>query len=42
MHCVSTYPLKDETANLKFINTLKKSLSAKLVIVGMKVVLLFL
>ena len=24
MHCVSTYPLKDETANLKFINTLKK------------------
>ena len=29
MHCVSTYPLKDETANLKFINTLKKKFKCK-------------
>ena len=24
MHCVSTYPMKDEDANLKMINTLKE------------------
>ena len=24
MHCVSTYPMKDETANLNVINSLKK------------------
>ena len=24
MHCVSTYPMKDDTANLKMINVLKK------------------
>lgn len=29
MHCVSTYPLKDETANLNFINTLKKKFKCK-------------
>ena len=29
MHCVSTYPLDDSTANLKVINTLKKKFKCK-------------
>ena len=29
MHCVSTYPLKDETANLRLINTLKNKFKCK-------------
>ena len=26
MHCVSTYPMKDDTANLNMINVLKKKI----------------
>ena len=29
MHCVSTYPMKDETANLNMINSLKKRFKCK-------------
>ena len=29
MHCVSTYPMKDEDANLKMIKTLKDKVSDK-------------
>ena len=38
MHCVSTYPMETEDANLRVIETLKKSLIVTLVIVDMKVV----
>ena len=37
MHCVSTYPMKIEDANLVTINALKKDIIAKLAIVVMKV-----
>ena len=36
MHCVSTYPMDDKNANLKTIDTLKKSLSAMLDTADMK------
>ena len=36
MHCVSTYPMRDEDANLKVIDTLKKDTIAKWVIQVMK------
>ena len=35
MHCVSTYPMKDEDANLKAIITLRESISVTLVILAM-------
>ena len=42
MHCVSTYPMKTEHANLLSINSLKKLLIAMLDIVDMKTEWLFL
>ena len=42
MHCVSTYPMKAEDANLLTINELKKSITAMLVIVVTKMGLLYL
>ena len=39
MHCVSTYPMKTEDANLLTINALKKNIAAMLGIVVMKMVL---
>ena len=39
MHCVSTYPMKVEDANLVTINQLKKNIIVMLDIVVMKMVL---
>ena len=39
MHCVSTYPMKVEDANLITINQLKKNIIVMLVIAVMKMVL---
>ena len=36
MHCVSTYPMKTEDANLVTINQLRENISVMLVIVVMK------
>ena len=36
MHTVSTYPMEDEFANLKMIETLRKNIIVMLVIVDMK------
>ena len=40
MHCNSTYPMKDEEANLKCIETLKKDMVVTLVTQVMKQVCL--
>ena len=36
MHCVSTYPMKDEDANLKTIETLRENLNVKSATVVMR------
>ena len=41
MHCVSTYPMPEEIANLKLISTLKNRYSVTLVTVAMKLEFLY-
>ena len=42
MHCVSTYPMKVEDANLSTIDELKKPINVMLATVDTRMVLLFL